>query len=186
MENVPKEDCYSFDAIGGHILDAAGAQWFARNPAYDPGPPPPPRPPRAPHASHVTLLDSPATSQMLAGSSDATAESGNSIWPAQKKPFHRPPSHSIRGARAPPNANVTIPYDTAAGGHERSPNESHFTSYHIKQARNQQIPGNTNDGSVYSMDSGAQTQPSANRSRRKRPRYPQANTPSGRRDQPTT
>lgn len=171
MENVPKEVCYTFDAVGGHVLDTSGAQWFARNPDYDPGPPPPPRPPKAPHAAHVTLIDSPNMSQAFpTGSSDAAAESVSSVWPVENKPFFRYPSHSIRGARGL-NVNTAMPYSTQVPG--RTSNESQFPRRHPmpRTAQAQETSGTKNDGTI---STGSQNAPSAS-SRGKRRRYRQTN-----------
>ena len=37
---------YSFDCIGGALLDPHGHSWVPHNPNYDPGPPPPPKEPK--------------------------------------------------------------------------------------------------------------------------------------------
>ncbi|KAL4264287.1 3'-5' exonuclease [Pleurotus pulmonarius] len=39
---------YTFDCVRGRLCEPSGAQWYAWNPNYDPGPPPPPRPPKPP------------------------------------------------------------------------------------------------------------------------------------------
>lgn len=71
-DKIPKKIYYTFDSIGGSLLEpSAGIKsfsavkyWSPENPDYDPGPPPPPRPPKPPKfptASHVVDTSTPAT-----------------------------------------------------------------------------------------------------------------------------
>lgn len=75
MEKVPKQVYYSFDTVGGLLLEPSGTPWTASNPDYDPGPPPPPkapRLPRAPKASDVTVTNSQNTGSSEINSRPAT------------------------------------------------------------------------------------------------------------------
>ncbi|KAF9498054.1 ribonuclease H-like protein [Pleurotus eryngii] len=65
---------YTFDCVRGRLCEPSGAQWYAWNPNYDPGPPPPPRPPKLPKikelpsATNNTIITSPSPSTLSSSS----------------------------------------------------------------------------------------------------------------------
>ncbi|KAF7437115.1 hypothetical protein PC9H_003949 [Pleurotus ostreatus] len=70
---------YTFDCVRGRLCEPSGAQWYAWNPNYDPGPPPPPRPPKPPKikefplATNTTTITSPSPLTLSSSSSPSSA-----------------------------------------------------------------------------------------------------------------
>ncbi|KAF9014995.1 ribonuclease H-like domain-containing protein [Cyathus striatus] len=59
MPEFPDSVYYTFDAVRGRLCEPSGAQWYARNPNYDPGPPPPPKPVKSPRIGDIVVTGTP-------------------------------------------------------------------------------------------------------------------------------